>query len=84
MDEFAAPQFEAFRRQLADWLDVDPQRVDPQAYFITDLAVDSVKLIELLVRLEKAGYQLTPEVVWSMQTVGDAYRYFNGGPGAPT
>lgn len=68
--------FEAFRQQLADWLQIDPQRVTPEAYFITDLAVDSVRLVELLVRLEDAGYHLTPEVVWVMQTVGDAYQYF--------
>lgn len=66
--------FDRFRRRLAEWLEIDEQRVVPQAYFITDLAVDSVKMVELFVLLSEAGYVIDVETAWQIQTVEDAYR----------
>ena len=67
--------FEAFQTLLADLLHVEPALLQPEAYFITDLNVDSLRLLDLILHLEKMGVRSTLEAVWCMQTVGDAYTY---------
>ena len=69
-------RFEEFQNLVAGVLDLDPAQVTPEAYFITDLGVDSIHLVEILLRLEKLGLPLTPDLAWRIQTVGDAYRYY--------
>lgn len=68
--------FEQFQALVAGVLDLEPAQVTPEAYFITDLGVDSIHLVEILLRLEKLGLPLTPDLAWRIQTVGDAYRYY--------
>jgi acyl carrier protein len=67
---------EAFRRLLADLLEVDVARVTPEAYFISDLGVDSLHMLHALLRLEQLGLQVRLELAWQIQTVGDAYRLY--------
>jgi len=68
--------FEAFRTMLADMLNVDEAKLTPEASFITDLGVDSLRLVQVLLRLEQMGFKLSLESAWRIQTVGDAYRYY--------
>jgi acyl carrier protein len=68
--------FEAFRTMLADMLNVDEAKLRPEASFITDLGVDSLRLVQVLLRLEQMGFKLSLESAWRIQTVGDAYRYY--------
>ena len=68
--------FEAFQTMLADLLNLDVAQVTPEAYFITDLGVDSIRMVEVLLRLEEMGLELSPDLAWQVQTVGDAYRYY--------
>jgi len=68
--------FEEFQAMLADLLNVDAARVQPEAYFITDLGVDSLRLVEILLRLEEMGIEISPDLAWQFQTVEDAYRYY--------
>jgi len=68
--------FEAFQAMLADLLKVDVAQVTPEAYFITDLGVDSLRMVKMLLRLEEMGIELSLELAWQIQTVGDAYRYY--------
>lgn len=68
--------FEQFQALLAEVLHVDIAQVQPEAYFVTDLGVDSVRLVEMMLRLEKLGLELAPDLVWRIQTVGEAYRYY--------
>ncbi len=72
----APMSFEQFRALVADILEVDAVKVTPEAYFVTDLGVDSVKLVEVVLQLQAMGLELTPDLVWRIQTVGDAYRYY--------
>jgi acyl carrier protein len=67
--------FEAFQVVLSDLLNVDPERLSPEAYFITDLGVDSIHLAQVLLQLEDMGVPLDLNLAWQVQTVGDAYRY---------
>ena len=68
--------FDEFRQMVADLIKVDVERVTPDAYLITELGVDSVRLVELLLRLEKMGIEIFPELAYQIQTVGDAYQYY--------
>jgi acyl carrier protein len=68
--------FEEFQALVADILETTPEQITSQAYFVTDLGVDSVRLVELLLRMQDMGLELTPDLAWRIQTVGDAYQYY--------
>ncbi|MBN1956210.1 MAG: acyl carrier protein [Anaerolineae bacterium] len=68
--------FAAFQAILADLLCLDASLLEPEAYFITDLGVDSLRLVEILLRLEELGLEISPDLAWQLQTVGDAYKYY--------
>jgi acyl carrier protein len=67
--------FEAFQAMLADLLELNVEQVTPEAYFITDLGVDSIRMVEVLLRLEEMGLEMSPDLAWRIQTVDDAYRF---------
>jgi acyl carrier protein len=67
---------EAFQAMLAELLHLDAALFRPDAYFITDLGVDSLRLVEVLLRLEELGLEISPDLAWQIQTVGDAYEYY--------
>lgn len=62
-----------FRRLIATELQVDEAKVAPETRFIEELAVDSVRMVELMLRLEELGIGIPPEAAWEIQTVQDAY-----------
>jgi len=68
--------FEEFQRMLADVLQMDKNQLTPDASFVTDLMVDSIKLVELMLGLEENGINIPMEAAWDVQTVGDAYRVY--------
>ena len=68
--------FEEFRRIIAAELQVEENRVVPEASFVEDLLADSIKLVELFLRLEEAGVNIPLEEAWNVETVGDAYRLY--------
>jgi acyl carrier protein len=68
--------FQEFQALLADILEVDPEQIQSQAYFVTDLGVDSLKLTEMLLQFQMLGLELSPDLAWRIQTVGEAYQYF--------
>ena len=68
--------FDEFRLLVADLIKVDVERVTPEAFLITELGVDSIRLVELLLRLETMGIEIYPELAYQIQTVGDAYQYY--------
>ena len=59
----------------ADLLKIDAEQIKPEAYFITDLNVDSLRLLDMMLGLEKRGFRVALESVWQIQTVGEAYAY---------
>jgi acyl carrier protein len=76
MSQLEPSSFESFQAMLSDLLTIDVARLKPEAYFITDLGVDSIRMVEVLLRLEEMGLELDPNLAWEIQTVGDAYRYY--------
>ncbi len=68
--------FEDFARIVAEALILNPEKLTPEAHFITDLAVDSIRLVELYLRFQELGIEIPEDAVWQIQTVGDAYQYY--------
>jgi acyl carrier protein len=68
--------FEDFKRILAEELQIEESRIVPEATFLGDLLIDSIKLVELMLRLEEMGFTLPLESAWDVDTVGDAYNLY--------
>jgi len=76
--------FEEFRKLIAEELLVDEEEITPSTSFLTDLRVDSVRMVDMMLRLEEQGIRIPWEAGWQIETVGDAYRfYLEGMPTAP-
>jgi acyl carrier protein len=82
--------FEEFRRIIARELAVEESLVVPEASFEDTLYADSIRLVELLLRLGQQGITIPMEEAWNVKTVGAAYqvycRHAGGGtlpPAAP-
>lgn len=72
--------FEQFRRLLAEELQIDESRITPEASFLTDLMVDSIQLVEMMLSLEEKGVEIPMEAAWDVVTVEDAYQVYRGLP----
>jgi len=68
--------FEEFRRLLADELQIEETRLTPEASFLTDLMVDSLKMVEMMMHMEEKGIHIPLEAAWDVRTVNDAYRVY--------
>jgi acyl carrier protein len=69
--------FDEFRAFLSDTLGVAAVAMDRDAHFLGDLAVDSLKLVEMVLQFElQLGVAVPTDVAWEIQTVGDAYDYY--------
>lgn len=44
--------------------------------FVSDLFMDSISLVELMLGMEEKGILIPMEAAWGVQTVGDAYRVY--------
>jgi len=72
--------FEEFKHLLAEELQIEESKIVPEASFVSDLMVDSIKLVELMLRLDEMGITIPMESAWDVQTVGDAYRVYKESP----
>lgn len=68
--------FDEFRKIIAEELLVDEEEITPQTSFLTDLRVDSVRMVDMMLRLEEQGIIIPLEAGWQIETVGDAYRFY--------
>lgn len=73
--------FELIRDQLADILEIEPQRIAEGSSFTEDLDADSLALIELVEALEEelgersVGFRIDDEDLEDLRTVRDAVDY---------
>ena len=71
--------FDEFKTFLSDILGVASVAIDRDTYFMGDLAVDSLKLVEMILQFElELGIEVPTDAAWEIQTVGDAYNYYVG------
>ena len=68
--------FEEFVKVIAEVTRVDVEKITPDASFLDDLYVDSIRMLEMLVTIEDQGLTISPEQAWRIRTVGDAYDYY--------
>jgi acyl carrier protein len=72
MDEL----FEKMKKLIADKLEVDADKITPDASFRQDLGADSLDTYELVYAIEEEmGITIPDEKANEFETVGDAYEY---------
>lgn len=65
--------FDEFRGFLAEVLLIDREKLTREASLVNDLYVDSLRWVEMALRVEQLGAQIPSEAFWDIHTVGDAY-----------
>ena len=69
--------FDEFRAFLSDIIGIAPVAINRDTHFMGDLAVDSLKLVEMILQFElELGIEVPTDAAWEIQTVGDAYNYY--------
>jgi acyl carrier protein len=68
--------FDAFRRIIAQELQVEESKVVREASFLDDLFADSIQLVDLMLRMDEMGINIPLDAAWEVNTVGDAYRLY--------
>lgn len=68
--------FEEFKKVLADVLLISEDKLTPEASFLNDLQVDSIRWLEMALTIERLGVSIPTEALWDIQVVGDSYRYY--------
>jgi acyl carrier protein len=77
MAETSVLSFDEFRQFVAETLGVVEGALTPETHFLNDLAVESLKLLELMLQFElQLGRPVSPDAAWEILTVGDAYSYY--------
>ena len=67
---------------VTNQLDVDKEKVKPEASFINDLGADSLDIVELVMELEEEFDMSIPdEDAEKIRTVGAAINYIQGNKG---
>ena len=73
-----ADTFEEVKEIIVDLLNVDENKVTPEARFREELEADSLDLVELIMAFEdKFGGEISDENAQQITTVGDAVKYIN-------
>ena len=68
--------FEEFQEMLANRMGMPVERFHEGASFLDDLGIDSIRMTELMLEFDRLGLNIPPESVWDLQTVGDAYKFY--------
>jgi acyl carrier protein len=71
---------ERVRKIMVDNLemDIDPDKITPDARFREDLELDSLDLVELIMEFEKEfGSEISDEEAQRIETVGQAVQYLD-------
>jgi acyl carrier protein len=77
MTTVTIPTFAEFRSFLSEQLGVAESLLTPETNFLNDLAIESLKLLELVFQIEQQlGRRVPTEAAWDLQTVGDAYNLY--------
>jgi acyl carrier protein len=65
--------FEQLRSVLHELFEIDPAKVTLEAHLYTDLEIDSIDTIDLILRLKEiTGRKIQPDQFRHVRTVGDA------------
>ena len=68
--------FEELKKLLVDELQIDPEKITPEASLVTDLGINSIELAELIMRCEETyNVEIQEEEIQNFATVGDVAAY---------
>lgn len=68
--------FEKIRKMMAEQLNIDPDMITLKTKFVDDLRIDSLDIVELLMRAEdEFGMEFDNSVVLNFSSVGDVVDY---------
>lgn len=71
--------FEKVKEMLCEQLDVEEDKVTPEASIIEDLGADSLDVVDMVMSLEEEfDVEIPDEDVEGMKTVGDIVKYIEG------
>lgn len=74
-----ATVFEDIQDIIIDLLNVDKEKITPEARFREDLEADSLDIVELIMAFEdKFGNEISDEDAQNIVTVGQAADYISG------
>ena len=65
-----------FTTMVAEVLLIEQEKLTPETSFSNDLFIDSLKMVEMALRIEQLGVSIPTEAYWEIQTVGDAYEAY--------
>ncbi len=69
--------YETFRRFLSELLGIAEPALAPDAHFLGDLSIESLKMVELVLQIEKKlGIKVSTDAAWEIETVQDAYDFY--------
>ncbi len=72
--------FEAVKKVVIEQLDVEAEKVTPEASFANDLGADSLDTVELVMALEEEfDIEISDEVAEQIDTVGKAVEHITKG-----
>lgn len=79
----SADIFDRVKKVVVDQLDVEPEKVTPEASFAVDLEADSLDVVELVMALEEEfDIEIPDEVAEQIDTVGKAVDHISEKVGA--
>ncbi len=68
--------FEQFKNLIVDELQVEADKVTPEADLSNDLGINSIELAELVMKCEEVfGVEIQDEDIHTLTTVGDVVKY---------
>ena len=69
--------FDKVKKVIVDQLDVDPEKVTMDSYFIDDLEADSLDVMEMIMEFENMfGVEVDEDSLSEIKQVGDVVRFF--------
>lgn len=79
----SASIFDRVQKVVVEQLDVEPEKVTPEASFANDLAADSLDVVELVMGLEEEfDIEIPDEAAEQIDTVGKAVDHISEKVGA--
>ncbi len=75
--------FDRVKKVVVEQLEVEPEKVTPEASFANDLQADSLDVVELVMALEEEfDIEIPDDAAEQIDTVGKAVEYINEKVGA--
>ncbi len=79
----SADIFDRVKKVVVEQLEVEPEKVTPDASFANDLQADSLDVVELVMALEEEfDIEIPDDAAEQIDTVGKAVEYINEKVGA--